>query len=942
MTAATGLPDADLQSIKGIITELRVKKYRPGPIAVPAVPKWSGPEVFTHDGEHVVIATAPSVLAIRDILRRRAETDWLVILTDRPSTEIPSGVLEHLVTGRLCNLDPFLLLRSVFAASTQEFGLLGGKNEIARMVLRELPERPAPAPGGVLTDDHVFSVLASARFGLEQGDITPHHLALWSMNPVDTQRYETWSANAPAPLVDQYLDWLTHRLGELGSVLIATWRRRGPASVVPLGLVAGLVAGPPQPGEDIDDAIPRVRTRLEMAIDVAAVSEAQLASWGALATVAVSAARDAGPALVAAESLVREMHAESLVARSDALPSALVLRLDTFAGRLAEAAQQVTRQLSEAIDLTPVENAWAAVCAHRDFQSPTAPRDVGVGAAGLRLLRRLTAPWPAPTSLAEWLTVYRTDLSWVDNAVNSAHVGADNPTLARANQQLLECVRVRRARLDREFAAVLASAGGHREAGGGAPLYIEDVLQKVVLPLTVREHGGTVPGLGSGAPRRSPVLVIVADGMDVAASNDIVSDAIAHRRPQWVDCVGTDDDGPLTALSILPSVTKFSRCSLLSGSPATGGQDRERSGFAAWLQDNGLLGQGQVLFHKADLDAVSKGHSLAQAVRHAIQDTDNRTVVACVLNDIDDALDRSDPIGTRWSVSSFKHLDALLSEAAAVGRTVVLVSDHGHVVERREQPSVQRGDQSSARYRSAGVPASDDEVLVEGERVLTEGHRAVLAVDEQLRYTGLKAGYHGGAALAEVCVPVSILVNGSIASHLPLTPSGFAPPSWWDLEHSQSSVSTPVVAVAVQTPAVRSTTNARPDKSSVSSGQESLFDFGAASSSAGGLNDGADGAVVDRVAELLASDLFTTQFRRYGRNLTAASIGELLREAESANGVLPLVKVAGILGLRPSKTRGAIAYLSQIFNIDGVSVIAQQGDDVTIATALLFEQFGVQ
>ncbi len=57
--------------------------------------------------------------------------------------------------------------------------------------------------------------------------------------------------------------------------------------------------------------------------------------------------------------------------------------------------------------------------------------------------------------------------------------------------------------------------------------------------------------------------------------------------------------------------------------------------------------------------------------------------------------------------------------------------------------------------------------------------------------------------------------------------------------------------------------------------------------------------------------------------------------------MLPMSRVAEILGLRPAQARGAVAHLSQVFNIDGVSVIAQHGDDVTISSALLFEQFGV-
>src|SRR5699024_3012201 len=70
----------------------------------------------------------------------------------------------------------------------------------------------------------------------------------------------------------------------------------------------------------------------------------------------------------------------------------------------------------------------------------------------------------------------------------------------------------------------------------------------------------------------------------------------------------------------------------------------------------------------------------------------------------------------------------------------------------------------------------DGEVLVRGSRV--DGGEAVLAVDELLRYTDLKAGYHGGASPAEAVVPVAILSPAD-----PVAPLREAPtqtPTWWN------------------------------------------------------------------------------------------------------------------------------------------------------------------
>jgi len=56
---------------------------------------------------------------------------------------------------------------------------------------------------------------------------------------------------------------------------------------------------------------------------------------------------------------------------------------------------------------------------------------------------------------------------------------------------------------------------------------------------------------------------------------------------------------------------------------------------------------------------------------------------------------------------------------------------------------------------------------------------------------------------------------------------------------------------------------------------------------------------------------------------------------------VPLATVAEIFAVKSTRARSVITWVSQILNIDGVVVIAQQGDEVAIATTLLFEQFGV-
>ncbi|MBK9410367.1 MAG: hypothetical protein IPN47_20435 [Gemmatimonadetes bacterium] len=139
----------------------------------------------------------------------------------------------------------------------------------------------------------------------------------------------------------------------------------------------------------------------------------------------------------------------------------------------------------------------------------------------------------------------------------------------------------------------------------------------------------------------------------------------------------------------------------------SGAQPHERQHFAAHhaLARSAIAGRRPLLFHKSDLGG-SEG--LAAEVRAAIGDRQQR-VVGAVINAIDDWLDRSDQVTPRWSVTAIPLLEALLQEAAAAERAVVVLSDHGHLLD-HDTSSPRSGE--SARWRSlAAGGASDGEVV---------------------------------------------------------------------------------------------------------------------------------------------------------------------------------------------------------------------------------------
>jgi hypothetical protein len=128
------------------------------------------------------------------------------------------------------------------------------------------------------------------------------------------------------------------------------------------------------------------------------------------------------------------------------------------------------------------------------------------------------------------------------------------------------------------------------------------------------------------------------------------------------------------------------------------------------------------------------------------------------------------------------------------------------VLERSSQddPSTRDEGDTSARWRT-GVGARDGEIEVAGPRVLAGGGRVVLPWRESIRYSRRRAGYHGGASLAEITVPIVVLLPSR--EQLPagwqvLSPEAVTP-TWWTTRPTTSApVQAPKVAKPIKRPTV--------------------------------------------------------------------------------------------------------------------------------------------
>src|SRR6185312_11028781 len=212
-----------------------------------------------------------------------------------------------------------------------------------------------------------------------------------------------------------------------------------------------------------------------------------------------------------------------------------------------------------------------------------------------------------------------------------------------------------------------------------------------------------------------PVLLIVMDGMSQPIARELESELTSRRWNFWSS---TQRELP-PAVAALPSVTQFSRTSLLAGRLVSGSQDTETRLFTSRSDL-----RRPVLFHKDDLAPAS------DEVLHEIADTDRR-VVGVVINAIDDELGGSGQISPDWSLEYLAVLRGILAEAATAGRVVVLTSDHGHSLDTGSTRS-RSASATSDRWR-VGTVEDDDELHVTGSRVLSGGEFVGLAV-ESTRY----------------------------------------------------------------------------------------------------------------------------------------------------------------------------------------------------------------
>ncbi len=849
----------------------KVLQQATGPVTVAyAWPHgWSGGSSISVSGRELPLRHCASPLDLREALSEPSDGSR-VLLVSIPENHLGQDVLGRLFRQRLLHVDRWQLVQDALDVSQIDPRLFPLSWMPDMLLASGAANRTSGA--AALTYDEAIERCMVQVLGLKGGSIDLEALLL-----ACAQGGQRWSMLDNEPK-DHFRQHLATRLGSLSEALLASLEAGNGHAALGIGLVCEVLYAPIATQTlELRDA----RVRLEQRLNGYRLKEIDGKRWAELA-IRCLPKRDAAVRLHdgrLAVELLEAVGAAGFVALSSVLPEALDDRLSM----LGSAVGKFLRS-SEA--LCEVESAAACVLTHlltpSDHPGPELARMVA------RLCRREAAL--APSSAREELVAdYLANGAWEDWARRILR-GARPEPLAVAVTKLLDRVAERRRASDEVFATALATAAEAGDVPRGV-LPIESTLSAVVAPLA----------------QHAPVLMIVLDGMSQDVYLAIGNSMSARGWTSW-----STDGFPSALLATVPSVTECSRTSLLSGRLASGVASHEKQAFAQneALKRTSKAGKPPVLLHKAGLE---ESHQLSVEASTVIADLDQR-IVGVVINAIDDTLAKSDQVRIDWTMETIPLLAELLEHGRRAGRTVVLTSDHGHVLERK---STLHADGEGERWRRPGRAMVPGEIVVTGPRVhALMSSSLVVPWSEAIRYAVKKNGYHGGVSRQEMLVPIGVWTTGEppLTNHAAFSAVFRAAPAWWNAADDLKVEAAPLP--------VRRRAGAATSKPT-----EDLFSMAPTD---------------DWLSRLMACPLLARQSERVGRvALDPERLRAILLKLQQQGGRCSLEQLASAIGQPAMRMRGVVSVMERMLNIDGFPIVTlEQGSGtVLLDIPLLKAQF---
>ncbi len=886
------------RQIKAQLAAIRKKIPNARSVAIRSKAKWTGNTRQQDGAETYLIHQCDSPLAMRLALREAGDGVTTVLITDLDDNEIGDDILVRLKPRKLVPLDSWQIVKALFQARTVD-PRITRHGWIAESLMELIPtEGFPPVASGFLDAETVWSILLDRVIGLEAG--CPDLLALlkWSTDPSNVTRFR----GTPSAFRDAAIDWLVTSAGPTVATVLHCVANNERPDALPIGLAASVVFHPQAKGK-LEKAAGKLEERY---LSGNSPAPAVIDRWAASATEVVrlqlSDTRLKQQVLQRSDEILRELGAESFALHSDTSPLGFDLRLSQFGKRLSES---LSSGIPKTLDtLFEIRESISQHDRHSRERRRLERVDMAMRLTRWVMDRDGTVD---SKSLAEAASHHLAEGGFVDWARLTLRSGDPVRELSEAYAKLFDVVTNIREQQSRRFAELLQDWTASKTTDAMI-VPVEQVLNRVVAPIATHK----------------PVLVIVIDGMSVAVFRELMADVLGH---EWV-LLAEEGVGLRPALATVPSVTEVSRTSLLCGRLMQGNSAIEKVGFAEHpaLLRTCRSGFPPVLFHKAALHE-SDDASLAADIRREISSS-HRKIVGVVVNAVDDHLLKGEQIDTRWSRDEIKVLPVLLHEAKTAGRTVVMISDHGHILDCHAKGQSYEGGE---RWRMDEGSPTDGELRIKGPRVLLPESKTLIAPwTERVRYGIKKNGYHGGVSLQEMVIPIAVL-NGSNDF-----PSGWVEatvdlPTWWDVAGGAvGGDEKPLQKLKPQKPKEKP------------AGVLFVLDVEPVQQTTVAVSPTSVATAPEWITTLLSSPVFDEQKRLGGRAVPANDVLRCLLVAiDERGGKITSPALARAIQFSPMRLRGLLAISQRVLNVDGFPVLTRDdaSDTVQLDRQLLLKQF---
>ena len=885
-----------------------------------------GPTEVEFDFGKVQVVRADTVFAFREaLLRAEKEQQRLVLLTGLEQKELGLDVVGRLARSRLFPVDHWASLSSLFKAKELDRSILDPAIAQALMDFAPVGGYP-PVSAGILDAGTVWRAIYRHVFDMEESEPDGVSLLLWATSEKGAKRYRQASDALRASLRQR----LIQQVGHVADPILGCLDRNVGADALALAVTCLVVYGS---GDEA--TLDAAAVRMERYHDKSQMPRSVGRALGEIAVSAIAELdrhpdlRVAQQHLQRADELLQQFFCEEYAYRNRLTRLSFAQRL----GRLGQAIQAALKTPSQQA-IKECESRLEAITDHRLAKLERNKDQVSKAEMAVRLVRWLqtkheSGAMPAESKAppASFMRQHAEDqireISFVDWAREPLCRGEDEATLSAAYQQLDQVVLENREAISHAFAQALAdwSEVGSNDAG---ILGVEDVLGRVV---------SRVVAAGNR------VLLVVLDGMSWAICHELLEDI---RQDHWFEATWDESNAPPPpVIATIPSVTNFSRTSLLSGMLATGDQNVERKNFES---NNDLIRvcdkkYPPILFHKHQVTEGNRGVISAELATKIT--SRQHKVLGVVINAIDDRLQNAQQVVEHWSISRISPLRALLRLARDSSSVVILTSDHGHVWHRPD--GQYRPYKENGRWRSDDGRCAADEIMLSGSRVVAGDGSVIVPWTEKVYYKSQQNGYHGGATPQEMVCPLILLIDKASA-YSGLYRCEYPKPEWW----SAAPIASPMIAepqVTITVPELK--TVAKPDL-------PTLFDLdeldkedterpnrqvSLPASPASSANSPATDAWIDA---LLQSQAYKDKKANRPRHSVGdAVIRACLSALHASGGIMTPTAFAKAADLSITRLDGLISQMSKVLNIDGYDLITldRTANRVELHVAKLKKQF---